>query len=182
MFCELFPSACCVRFSLYKESPFCNLLFPGTSVACKCLPGVNVEPVPSGHACKSLKRNWGLPVGRCPVVNFPWRRSFGTRPSSKRETRLRQGSRIEYGVQRCDPCPFQHCVVGYFVSPGDDQDASQAAHVEGVESSFWLRAQSPFRKTGILTKASVSAVGEVCSTTCAPTFTCSRPTKRWTLS
>ena len=56
---------------------------------------------------------------------------------------------FKYGVHGGDPCPLHHCVIGYFVSPGDAQDARQAVHVERVKSSFLLRAQSP-RLTAVM--------------------------------
>ena len=38
------------------------------------------------------------------------------------------------GERGWDACSFEHCAVCHLVSPRDDKDASQAAHMETVES------------------------------------------------
>ena len=81
----------------------------------------------------SLKSSLRFPVGLFPVAKV-----LGNTAVLHHEAFL-----LEYGVHGGDPCPLHHCVVEYFVSPGDAQGEPQAAHVEGVESSLLLRAQSP---------------------------------------
>ena len=39
-----------------------------------------------------------------------------------------------------DACFFEHCAVCHLVSPRDDQDASQAVHMETVEYLVLLAA------------------------------------------
>ena len=52
-------------------------------------------------------------------------------------------SLFDEGENSRDVCSFEHCVVGHLVSPRDAKDASQAAHMEAVESPLLPAAQGP---------------------------------------
>ena len=132
-----------------------HLLFSGTSVACKCLLGVRVVgqclQVMLADALEVKLESPRWPLSSCKFS--PEKVLWDT--AVLHNGNMAQPAQVplpEYGVHDGDPCPLKHCVLGYFVSQGDAQDAPASGGACGrrfkvedsrVESSFLHRAQSP---------------------------------------
>ena len=76
-----------------------------------------------------------------------------------------QAPLLKYGVHEGDHCLLKHCVVVYFVYPGDAQDAPRAAYVGGVVSSLLLqgRVHDSLSSSRVLNTQSLHTWTLVCS-------------------
>ena len=143
---DLFSSACYVRFSTKRESPFFTSCFQVDLSAAAASDVLVMTPrALRSRLQMSLYRSCGPPVGLflSPVQRREGR--WGMRPFSSRKTQpslpnhlMRLCSRRVNMVDQ-DVCSFVcHCV-----SPRDAKDASQAAYVKYVESPLLPGAQGP---------------------------------------
>ena len=116
-----------------------HLLSPGTSVGCKRLPSVGVDSqrLELTRACvlEAQLGSLGWPLS---CRQFSVERVLGDKAVLIAGDWASQRRSLCFSVVYIGggPFPLNLCVFGCFVSPGDAQDASEAAHEERFQSSF----------------------------------------------